>query len=103
MAAIFDSEIWKIQRMYEARDFAGMSNVVDIQPDATGNRQNVFVAVPTDLFKYVREVMKAEDLSKLHLYLDHLEGDKYVFGIADDYGYHDLWVYSRMPQWAVTS
>lgn len=103
MQTVFDSEKWKIQAMGKAVRFAGCSNAVDVATGDGGNRRDVYIAVPTELFKYAKEVMKVEDMANVYLYLDRHDG-RYVFGVKWVEGksvmYHDLWSYSNMPKWA---
>ena len=102
MDTVFNKEEWRIRRMYESREFAGMKNSVDVQDSPSGDRREVLIAVPTDLFKYVQEVMHVVDTGTLYLYLDHADG-VYLFGILDtkNGNYHDLWSYKSLPKWAL--
>lgn len=103
MATVFDSEKWKIQRVYEPQEYAGMTNRVDVADPDLKDHRDVYIAIPTDLFKYAQEVMKVEDPSVLFLYLDHLGDGVCAFGMVDTSTnqYHDLWTYKGLPKWAV--
>lgn len=81
-----------------ARFYGNVDNRLEV---TDGDRHwHVAVAVPTELFTYMREVMKVPPEETVTLALDRDE-DHYVFSALAGDTLHDLWSYSRasVPGW----
>ena len=82
-----------------ARDYANISNIVDF---ADGGRTwAVCVAVPTELFTFMKEVAKIPPEDAVTLSIDRVDPDWYVFSLLRGEDLYDLWHYSNMslPAW----
>jgi hypothetical protein len=86
--------------MYEEREFGGMRNIVAVERIG-GRKYHVFVAIPTDFFKFANEVLKLDDLSSAAFYVDGIDGGSWTLGVEHDGDFHDLWRYtaSTFPAW----
>lgn len=83
------------------RFYANVDNRLDV---TMGSREySVAVAVPTELFTYLREVAKVGRRSTVLLAIDQVGegGEHFVYSMLCGDKLHDLWVYSKasLPQW----
>ena len=100
---IFNSPQWTFRAAESTVTIAGLSGDITV----TRNDRQVRVihtVPPSDIFKFAKEVLKAESLEDWHFYLDIIKGGKrLVLGIQEGSigAYFDLWYYtpSDLPAW----
>ena len=101
-ATVFDRAQWKLLPDPKGpREYANVSNVLEIVSGRAVIR--VAVAVPTELFTFLREVAKSDPAHPVRLALD-LVGPWYVFSVfiaGEDDKLIDLWAYAArgLPEW----
>lgn len=101
---MFDKEQWRVAKDVEERVYADcLPNRVEVIP-ARGKQYAAYVQVPSDLFKYLKEVVKVDrealQKGKPFLYLIYDTG-VWVFGIQIGDEAIDLWPYKDLPAWAM--
>lgn len=97
---VFDAPQWKWSRAYEAVDFAGLRNTVEIVDLHGRARQSILVNVPADFIRYLSEVFRVTDLSTVTLYLDACGPEHWMFGFSIKEDVIDLWEYKKqLPNW----
>jgi hypothetical protein len=102
----FDTPQWRLLPDRKGpRYYGNVDNVLEVTNcGKTVGRYPV--AVPTALFTYLAEVIKAPVHATVHLAADRV-ADGYVFSVfVQSRGYeslHDLWVYRRLPDWVADS
>lgn len=96
----FDKPQWKWSKVYEEMDFGGMRNTVRVEP-LRKKAYNALVAIPTDFFKFAREVLKIDDLSGAWFYMEETGNGKWTFGVEYGNDFMDLWSYTdkSFPVW----
>lgn len=97
----FDKVQWPIRRDREGpRFYGGLSNEVSLlEGGEESTEPRSPIAIPTGLFKYLKEVIKAGSLEDSWLYVEKLERTLWVFGICHDGEMYDLWSYKVRPSW----
>lgn len=86
-----------------ARMYGNVSNRLEV--NAFGRSRLMPVAVPTELFTYMREVAKVPVETEVSLVIDEDDSDPdntwYVFSLVVGAEFHDLWAYSQasLPKW----
>lgn len=92
----FQKPEWRIVPAAE-ENYGMLENKVHVTLES-GNNYVVYIAVPTGMFKYMKDVMKITN-QKISLYLDE-SGKEWVFGISVNGSPRDLWVERSLPGWA---
>lgn len=84
-----------------ARFYANVDNRLEVT--MRGKSFMVAVAVPTELFTYMREVARVGPRSSVLLAIDQVgaEGDFFLYSMMCGDKLHDLWVYTAagFPAW----
>lgn len=102
---VFESPQWAWKREYEQRDFAGVSNAIEMERLGDTESLTIYVSIPSGFFKYAREVLKLsrEDIETVSFYFDQISTKEWVLGfdVESAHYYIDLWSYttSTLPAW----
>ena len=103
ISPLFDKPMWKWAQDTEKREYAGLSNVVQVCPGRGGEEHyyEVLVVVPTELFTLLK-ALGIRDIAKCELWLEQQKG-KWFFTIDTEIGFLDLWYYtpSTRPLWSM--
>lgn len=101
IATVFDKpQAVLLPDPFGPRFYANIDNRLDV---AVGRGHVVAVAVPTELFTFLKEVAKVSPEVIVNLGLDR-QGDRYVFSMLAGDSLFDLWSYSRksLPAWILS-
>lgn len=100
----FDAPQWRSSWVaaHSTQNYAGLLNTVRIRSDT---EREVQVNIPTQFFKFAREVLCVTEYSDCFFYLDWCEEGGWLFGFAsggEEKDLHDLWHYTdkQLPLWA---
>lgn len=104
---VFDYPVWQLRHHPVEEMYANVSNKVKVDsPTSAEGADSVLIAIPTQLFSYLKDVEKVTIEDKVSLYLDYdRDGNQpcWIFGFRvfseDGYRYTDLWTYtdSQLP------
>lgn len=96
---IFDSPPCNLQPDVSGpRWYANVDNRLEV--NIGGRPYTIAIAVPTELFTFLKEVAKVSPEEDVTLSLDKIDG-RYVFAALAGDSLHDLWYYSdaSLPRW----
>lgn len=107
MEPVFDTPQWKFRIPPEGTEDSIEIGVVECfsleDPEADSEFRGVAkVVLPSELFKYAKDVLKVTDINTLSLYLEQVNKRWYLITQVSDEKELDLWYYTigNLPVWA---
>ena len=92
----FDAPEWSIVPAAQAI-YGNIDNRVMVTPKE-GKGYLVSIAVPTGLFKYMKDVMQLPQ-DEARIFLNEIDNE-WVLGLSIQGYTYDLWAYPGLPAWA---
>ena len=97
---VFDSPQWKWQVTRDKIKIGDLSNSITVNDIPAVKSKVIQVVYPAELFKWINDVLRLDDLRGTHIYLDRRENKEWILGVEQGNDFWDLWSYGTdVPKW----